>query len=79
MSGDFRSRVKLPEGFRFLREGDVTQPFRTRDKIMDKYVLRDYYAPNSQNVRPMLIVYETNLMTVGLSRETSKTVGRLLV
>jgi hypothetical protein len=44
LSEDFKSRVKLPEGFSFLREGDVAQPFRTGDKTMDKYVLRDYYA-----------------------------------
>ncbi len=57
MSGDLKSRVKLPQGFRFLGESDIKQPFRTGDKTMDKYVLRDYYAwsllPNE-----LVVLYE---------------------
>ncbi len=47
----------MPEGFRFLREGDIERPFRTGDKTMDKYALRDYHAwsllPNE-----LVILYE---------------------
>ena len=70
MSEDFRSRVKLPEGFRFLREGDIKRPFRTGDKAMDKYALRDYYAwsllPNE-----LVVLYEVGGDIAGIIEMTA--------
>lgn len=42
MARELKSRIRLPDGFRFLREEDSAQPFQTGDSRMDRYMLRDY-------------------------------------
>jgi hypothetical protein len=71
LSEDFKSRIKLPRGFRFLREGDLTQRFRTGDKTMDKYVLRDYHA---WSLLPdeLVILYEVGGDIAGIIEMTVK-------
>jgi hypothetical protein len=65
LSEDLRSRLTLPEGFRFLREGDIGQVFRTGNEMMDRYVLRDYYRwsllPND-----LVVLYEIDRRIAGI-------------
>ena len=65
LSGDLKSRLTLPEGFRFLREGDVGQAFQTGNEIMDRYVLRDYHRwsllPND-----LVVLYEIGARIAGI-------------
>jgi hypothetical protein len=65
LSGDFRARLTLPEGFRFLREGDIGHAFRTGNEIMDRYVLRDYHQwsllPND-----LVVLYEIGARIAGI-------------
>jgi len=65
LSGDLRSRLTLPEGFRFLREGDIGQAFQTGNEIMDRYVLRDYHLwsllPND-----LVVIYEIDVRIAGI-------------
>lgn len=40
---ELQSRIKLPEGFRWLRRDDCSKPFAFGDERMDCYSLVDYY------------------------------------
>jgi len=46
-----KEHIRLPEGFRLLREEDINQPFSCREPHMDRYTLEDYFKwsrdPNS--------------------------------
>jgi len=72
LTEDLKARIRLPDRFRFLREGDVDQPFQTGDKRMDRYVLRDYFQwsllPND-----LVILYEIDGKLAGIVEMTVHT------
>lgn len=69
MIRDPKARIRLPDGFRFLREEDSAQPFQTGDSRMDRYGLRDYFRwsflPND-----LVIIYEVGEKIAGLVEVT---------
>lgn len=65
LAPDLKAWIRLPEGFKFLREEDSDQPFTTGDSRMDRYMLRDYLQwsalPND-----LVILYEAKGRVAGV-------------